>query len=174
MTDDLGKNLSLDWTLSSDGAENLEEEVFNETPPSSGDTNSEAEIRDVLNLPNISSNEKLPEMDEKEIAGMLGLLLFNWRGKARIAIAENPKTPSSILARLAHTGGRKVRKGVARNPSTSPDTLALLADDEESEVIEEVARNPKTPLEILEDFAVDWTEDMENLIEKNLEQRFQN
>jgi hypothetical protein len=66
-----------------------------------------------------------------------------------LAIANDTKAPSELLARLAQDEDRYVRWSVAQNPSTPPESLARLAQDKDRHVRWDVAQNPSTLLEDL-------------------------
>nr|WP_243239811.1 hypothetical protein [Sulfobacillus harzensis] len=67
----------------------------------------------------------------------------------RAEVADNPATPSDVLAALAGDPFYIVRAAVAHNPSTPPATRAVLADDG-AWLIRTLAQNPAlTTAEIL-------------------------
>jgi hypothetical protein len=63
-------------------------------------------------------------------------------------IAENPNTPSEVLARLASHPYDAVRENIARHPRAAAETLEELASDSESELWLLVACNESAPTEL--------------------------
>lgn len=68
-------------------------------------------------------------------------------------VAINPKTPPSLLKKLAAHGDSLVRQAVASNTNTSFKVLNKLARDREPKVRRAVAENPTTPASALEQLA---------------------
>jgi len=68
-------------------------------------------------------------------------------------IATHPKTPISVLEKLALSASYDVRKEIARNPNTPVTLLEKLVIDEHQYVRREVACNPNTPVNLLEKLA---------------------
>jgi hypothetical protein len=63
---------------------------------------------------------------------------------ARYAIAENPHTPSQLLALLVRDGHSNIQYRVARNPNTPPCVLAYLSE-KNSALQSDIVQNPSTP-----------------------------
>jgi len=92
-------------------------------------------------LGDVAANKKTPvyilrELDKK------GGYLIEW------GLASNPRTPASILAKLAHSkdnqfGAQYTRSNVANNLSTPTATLKLLAKDKEPFVAKAAQRQLK-------------------------------
>lgn len=69
------------------------------------------------------------------------------RGRAELgsAIANNPRTPPSTLARLASAIHEDVRADVAGNPNTPPTVLDRLAESDDENTLVSACLNPSTP-----------------------------
>ena len=125
----------------------------------------------VLGNPNITTdileamaNDSFPDIrasvaGERIIGGKTLALLSKDRDKhVREVTAQNPNTPSDVLAAMA---GRcfEIDVAVSSNPSTPPETLASLAKASYGDyglnflVHLEVAKNPNTPDSVLSQFA---------------------
>ncbi|HAX78427.1 MAG TPA: hypothetical protein DCY88_22020 [Cyanobacteria bacterium UBA11372] len=65
-------------------------------------------------------------------------------------VALNPKTPSSLLEKLAFYRSSGVREAVAKHQNTSSNVLDKLARNRNREVCEAIANNPNTPASALE------------------------
>lgn len=65
------------------------------------------------------------------------------------AVANNPNTPATALARLSDCHSAQVRHLVSHHPNTSPDVLVKLFYDQVVTVRYGVMRNPATPVEFL-------------------------
>ena len=74
-------------------------------------------------------------------------------GNACVSVAQHPKTPVDILAKLARSNVASVRRGVAGNKQTPNKLLAELSSDNATSVIRAVARNPKTSKSLLAELA---------------------
>jgi hypothetical protein len=66
----------------------------------------------------------------------------------RFNVARNRNTPQSTLIELAKDKDNSVRYSVATNYNTPPDTLAEMAKDSDPKLREYVAINPNTPKSI--------------------------
>jgi len=67
-------------------------------------------------------------------------------------LSRAPRTPATVLHRLAVDGDELVRRAVARNPSTTGESLATLAMSEESiPVVVGIAGHPDAPASVLAD-----------------------
>jgi hypothetical protein len=67
----------------------------------------------------------------------------------RQAVAQHPKTPVSVLTKLASDFDRDVRQAVAENPSTPNSALTKLLADSHTEVASAARTNPSTSPEML-------------------------
>ena len=77
----------------------------------------------------------------------------DWVDRARIA--EDPRTPVSILRELAKDENDFVRAKVAENPNTPIDVLEELTRDEEDIVRKDVVNNPNCPEYFIRELAKD-------------------
>jgi hypothetical protein len=84
----------------------------------------------------------------------LALLSHDPLVDVQVAVAWNPRTPASALARLAQ-GSLEVQAGVAQNPSAGPGLLEQLAGHAEPVVRSAAATNPHLPLLLLHRLAQD-------------------
>jgi hypothetical protein len=114
-------------------------------------------------LKELTEKDLIPEFGiERKISGIryllaetiLEQLARNDFWEIRVAIAENPKTPKSILEQLAWDENA-IRNKVARNPNTPEKSLERLAKDNNCGIRREVARNSSTPARVLEQLAKD-------------------
>ena len=85
---------------------------------------------------------------------------FNKDYYIREAVAQNQRTPISILEKLSNDKKSFVRVSVARNPNTPDYILEKLSNDESKYVRSFVAKNPITPIHILEKLSNDINENM--------------
>jgi hypothetical protein len=80
-------------------------------------------------------------------------------------LARNPRTPGTVLDRLAKSQSRKGYSGedwkaIASNLNIAPETLELLSRAEDPGVRQIVAKNPNTPINSLDNLSKDndgWT-----------------
>jgi hypothetical protein len=78
-------------------------------------------------------------------ASVLVALVGDSLSSVRMAVAENAKTPESSLEKLALDQVNYVRWGVAHNESTPPAVLKNLTKDPDKHVSDEAKNNPNTP-----------------------------
>jgi hypothetical protein len=89
-----------------------------------------------------------------------------WRLKAE-GLAQETRTPPSILAKLGGDPSWLVRRWVGGNPSADSATLHQLACDANAKVRMHVASNPSTPPEVLDLLAKDRVLDVRKLVAVN-------
>jgi hypothetical protein len=75
--------------------------------------------------------------------------------RLRERVAENPRTPITILARLASDRCPDVRLAIAENVNAPAGLLNILADDDDPDVRYGLAENSRLPAGILERLAND-------------------
>jgi hypothetical protein len=127
-----------------------------------------AEHMDALSFGALRSLAESPEASPQTLA----LLSYDPLLDVQVAVAWNPRTPATALARLA-AGPLEVQAGVAQNPSAAPALLQRLplpllhrlAQDHEPRVRRHVARNPRTPYGILVTLAQDADHDVRSVAE---------
>lgn len=86
---------------------------------------------------------------------ILQFLSEDFSGDVREAVADNPKTPASILVTLAGDSFSSVRMAVAANPKTPESSLEKLAGDSINYVRWGVAHNESTPPHVLKSLTKD-------------------
>jgi hypothetical protein len=74
--------------------------------------------------------------------------------EVQVALAWNPRTRGSALARLSHSTP-EVQTGVAQNPRSPADVLARLAGSPDAFIRSAAAVNPRLPVLLLERLAGD-------------------
>jgi hypothetical protein len=109
-----------------------------------------AEHMDALSFGALRSLAESPEASPQTLA----LLSYDPLVEVQVAVAWNPRTPATALARLA-TGSLEVQAGVAQNPSAAPALLEQLAGHAEPVVRSSAATNPRLPLPLLHRLAQD-------------------
>ena len=109
-----------------------------------------AEHMDALSFGALRSLAENPDASPQTLA----LLSHDPLVDVQVAVAWNPRTPASALARLAE-GSIEVQAGVAQNPSAGPGLLEQLAGHAESLVRSAAATNPRLPLPLLHRLAQD-------------------
>lgn len=86
-------------------------------------------------------------------------------------VADNPKTPVSILELLSEDKGWIIRRAVARNLTTPTDILRRLSQDEVWLVRWGVAGNLNTPADILRRLSRGLQDDVWEAARENLTER---
>ncbi|HEU5169692.1 MAG TPA: hypothetical protein VFU46_04095 [Gemmatimonadales bacterium] len=105
---------------------------------------------DALSFSALRSLAENPEASPQTLA----LLSYDPETEVQMAVAWNPRTPATALARLA-AGAPEVQAGVAQNPSSPPDVLDRLAGSPDALIRSAAAVNACLPLPILERLASD-------------------
>ena len=91
--------------------------------------------------------------------------------KTRRRVAENPRTPITILARLAADEDTDVRIAVSENKVVPAGLLNILAKDEDADVRFALAENCLMPLSILNQLAHDTNPYVSCRASQTLEQK---
>ena len=96
-----------------------------------------------------------------------------WDYDLKKSVAENPRTPTEILAKLAESKDYFVQLLVAENPSTPATVREKLAeilseeDDEPRTAKRKIAEDPNTPAEVLAELARDPDFDVREDVARN-------
>ncbi len=99
---------------------------------------------------NDKSSVNIPEVDiEDDLEFIKKYTDYN------IYLAQNPKTSSEVLMKLANNEDNNIRMSVAKNPNTSVEILEKLANDKDWQIRLIIAKNQKAPKEVLMKLADD-------------------
>jgi hypothetical protein len=85
----------------------------------------------------------------------LRVLASHFCDKIRLRVAENPRTPSTVLGVLANDSNHDIRVAVAGNPACHESVLRELVGDNDIVVRHGIAQNISTPKRFLEILAED-------------------
>ncbi len=90
---------------------------------------------------------------------------------AQWGLAVNPNAPADVLKKLAETGDQYARASVAQNRSTQVEILVQLAKDPIWHIRRNVVLNPHTPVETIKSLDNDPDERVRSLVEYKLSER---
>jgi hypothetical protein len=96
------------------------------------------------------------------------VLVSHKSSAVRRRLAENPRTPPSILAKLAADADPEVRLAVVSNPSTPFSSLVALLKDQSCDVRFGIAEDPGSPEWILYSLCFDENPYVANRAETTL------
>lgn len=99
----------------------------------------------------------------------LDVLVSHKSSAVRRHLAENPRTPPALLARLAIDGDPEVRLAVVSNPSTPFSSLVALLKDQSCDVRYGIAEDPGSPEWILYSLCFDENPYVANRAEATIE-----
>ena len=97
----------------------------------------------------------------------LALLSYDPVPEVQVAVAWNPRTPASALARLAEST-LEVQAGVAQNPASPTDVVSRLAASPEPFIRSAAAVNSRLPIFVLERLAGDPDPRVRRHVARNL------
>jgi Leucine rich repeat variant len=110
---------------------------------------------DVLLVARSCPSSRMAVAQVTKSTGILQFLSEDDSGDVREAVADNPKTPATVLASLAGDPVSSVRMAVAENIQTPEASLERLAIDKVNYVRWGVAHNESTPQAILKSLTKD-------------------